>query len=182
MEELRPVGKRLIRSDDGAGLLIAIGDESEKQIALFSVYRCVADLINDNQGWFIMTSPSAPAVGLLVSFQFPDEIFHSSKINAQAGLTGLQRKRYGQMRFPHPRGNSDILLIYRSLRFITDSILCMGVKFRFWEQLTTMENYTISSPCQMGHIHICPLGWLSPRQASTQLGKLRLSLSMLSKD
>ena len=45
MEEFGPVGKCLVRGDDGAGLLIAISDEPEKQIALLSVYRGVTDLI-----------------------------------------------------------------------------------------------------------------------------------------
>jgi hypothetical protein len=36
MEEFGPVGKRLVRGDDGAGLFIAIGDESEKQVTLRS--------------------------------------------------------------------------------------------------------------------------------------------------
>jgi len=45
MEEFSPVGKRLVRGDNGAGLLIAIGDESEKQVALLSVYRGVTDFI-----------------------------------------------------------------------------------------------------------------------------------------
>ncbi len=46
MEEFSPVGKRLVRGDNSAGLLIAIGDESEKQVALLSVYRSVPDFIN----------------------------------------------------------------------------------------------------------------------------------------
>jgi len=45
MEEFSPVGKRLVRGDDGTGLFIAIGDESEKQVALLSVYCGVTDLI-----------------------------------------------------------------------------------------------------------------------------------------
>jgi len=45
MEKFCPVGKRFVRCDDGAGLLIAISDESEKQVALLSVYRGVTDLI-----------------------------------------------------------------------------------------------------------------------------------------
>ena len=48
MEEFSPVGKRLVRGDNGAGLLIAISDESEKQVALLSVYRSVPDFINDD--------------------------------------------------------------------------------------------------------------------------------------
>ncbi len=98
MEEFSPVGKRLVRGDDGAGLLIAIGDEPEKQVALLSVYRGVTDLINDNQGRFMVTSASARTVGIPVFFQLPDEIFHVCKINAHSGLACLQRKRYCQMR------------------------------------------------------------------------------------
>ena len=48
MEEFSPVGKRFVRGDDGVGLFIAIGDESEKQVTLLSVYRSVPDFINDN--------------------------------------------------------------------------------------------------------------------------------------
>ena len=98
MEEFRPVGKRLVRGDDGAGLFIAIGDESEKQVALLSVYCGVTDLINDNQGRFMVTSAPARAAGIPVFFQLPNEIFHVCKINTHSGLAGLQRKRYRQMR------------------------------------------------------------------------------------
>jgi len=48
MEEFSPVGKCFVRGDDGAGLLITISDESEKQVAFLSVYRGVTDLINDD--------------------------------------------------------------------------------------------------------------------------------------
>ena len=92
MEEFSPVGKRLVRGDDGAGFLIAIGDESEKQVALLSVYRSVPDFINDDQCRFMITSASARAAGFVVFFQLLDEIFHVGKINAHAGLAGLKRK------------------------------------------------------------------------------------------
>jgi len=103
MEEFRPVGKRLVRGDDGAGLLIAIGDEPEKQVALLSVYRGVPDLINYNQGRFMVTSAPARAAGIPVFFQLLDKIFHVCKINTHSGLAGLQRKRYRQMRLAHTR-------------------------------------------------------------------------------
>ena len=88
MEEFSPVGKRLVRGNNSAGLLIAIGDESEKQVALLSVYRSVPDFINDDYGRFMITSTSARPAGFVVFFQLLDKIFHVGKINAHAGLAG----------------------------------------------------------------------------------------------
>jgi len=112
MEEFSPVGKRFVRGDDGDGLLIAIGDESEKQVALLSVYRGVPDLINYNQGRFMVTSAPARAAGIPVFFQLPDKIFHVCKINTHSGLAGLQRKRYCRIKV---RSKSDMTFCRFSL-------------------------------------------------------------------
>ena len=48
MKQFGPVREGLVGGDNGAGLLIPIGDESEKEIALLSADRRIADLIHDH--------------------------------------------------------------------------------------------------------------------------------------
>ena len=66
MKQFGPVGEGLVGRDNGAYLLIPIGNESEKEIAFLSAYRRIANLINDHQCRFVVTSASAPPSGLMV--------------------------------------------------------------------------------------------------------------------
>ena len=59
MEQFRPVRESLIRSDNRAGLLIAVGNEPEEQIAFLAIYGGVPNLIHDHQRGLVVTSPLA---------------------------------------------------------------------------------------------------------------------------
>lgn len=62
MKQFGPVGEGLVGRDNGAGLLIPIGNEPEKEIAFLSVDRRIANLIHDHQRRFVVASAfrSAP--------------------------------------------------------------------------------------------------------------------------
>jgi hypothetical protein len=97
MEQFGPVGEGLVGGDNGTGLLIPIGNESEKEIAFLSVNRRIPNLIHDHQRRFVVASASPFSLGAMIFFQLSDQVLHCGKVDAQAGLTGLEGERYGQM-------------------------------------------------------------------------------------
>jgi len=72
MEQLGPVGKGLVGGDNRAGLLVAIGDEPEKEITFLSVDRRITDLVHDHQSRFVIASAPAFPFGMAVFFQLSD--------------------------------------------------------------------------------------------------------------
>jgi len=100
LKQLGPVGKGLVGSDNGAGLFVAIGNESEKEIAFLSVDRRIANLIHDHQRRLVVASSSPFSLGMMIFLQLSDQVLHRGKINAHSSLAGLQGERYGQVGFP----------------------------------------------------------------------------------
>ena len=81
MEELRPVRERLVGGQDGAGLLVAVGNEPVEEIALLPVDGRVAHFVNDHESGFVIASPPAGAACLVVFPELPDEVLHGGEVH-----------------------------------------------------------------------------------------------------
>lgn len=81
VKEFGPIGECLVGGQDSAGLLIAVGNEPEKEIAFLPVDGRVSDLINDHKRRFVIASPSAGAACLVVFPEFSDEVLHGSEVH-----------------------------------------------------------------------------------------------------
>lgn len=82
MEELRPVRERLVRCENGARFLVAVGDETVEEIALLPVDGRVAHFVNDHQGGFVIAPPSAGTTRLVIFLELPDEVLHGGEVHA----------------------------------------------------------------------------------------------------
>lgn len=103
VEELSPVGERLVRGDQRAGLFIALGHEAKEEIAFFPINGRVADFIDNHQGGLVIASSPAFALRLAVVLEFFHQVFHAGEVDGDPGLAGLDRERHREMGLAHAR-------------------------------------------------------------------------------
>ena len=89
MKQFRPVREGLVRCYDRTGLLIPVGNESEKQIALLPVYGGIPNLIYDDQGGLVIASTLARTPRFMIFPQLLNQVLHVRRIDADACLTGF---------------------------------------------------------------------------------------------
>ena len=82
MKEFGPVGECLIGGQNRAGLLVSVGYEAEKEIALLAVDGRVAHFIDDHESGFVIASPPAGTACLVIFLELPDEVLHGGKVHA----------------------------------------------------------------------------------------------------
>lgn len=98
-EELFPLREALIGSDNRAGPLIPPADELKKQMSLLPSDRHIADFIDHDKSVSVIAAAPRGAFGVLL--ELADELRHGRKVDADAGIAGLDRKRSGKMGLPY---------------------------------------------------------------------------------
>ncbi len=97
VKELGPVGEGLVGRQDGAGLLVAVGHEAIKEIALLPVDGRIPNLVHDHQGRFVITPTTTGTARFLVLLELLDQVLHGGEGDAHPRWTCLHRQGHRQV-------------------------------------------------------------------------------------